>query len=60
MNLLEKSNTCARLGCMCTPRLGSKYCGEWCEHNVAKRQETCGCGTIGVLTDQGSMVPESA
>ena len=65
MNLIQKSRTCARLGCTCSPRLGSKYCGEWCEKNPTRRKATCGCGhngcgTIGVLTDEGSLMPESA
>ncbi|HME09930.1 MAG TPA: hypothetical protein VKG25_22920 [Bryobacteraceae bacterium] len=56
--------TCAKQGCLCDPRINSKYCSDYCEQNKDRAEETCscghiGCGAIGILKP-GPLTPQTA
>ncbi len=56
---------CAHPGCTCEPRLGSKYCSPYCEHEREFVERRCGCGHDGcgaeaILADEGELTPQPA
>jgi hypothetical protein len=61
----NEDEVCAHPGCTCEPRLGSKYCSPYCEHEGDMVQRSCkcghaGCGPEAILVNEGELLPEPA
>lgn len=66
MPLIQNDDeVCAHAGCTCEPRLGSKYCSPYCEHEADFLHRKCdcghaGCGAEGLLAEDPELLPEPA
>lgn len=61
----DDSAVCAHAGCSCEPRLGSRYCGDYCEHLESFVERRCGCdhdgcGAEAIPAEEPGLAPQPA